>query len=146
MNYIVYFDGYSSPKLKRRAGYCVLIYDQNYKLIRETIVALDPTETNNVAEGMGLINACQQLWDLKIYQSSVNTKTCVVSHSRAVIYGDSELVIRMYHNRVRLKSKRLQEVHEKIRIIKRLIGPYVDVKWVPRSANKAGQLISKKKI
>ena len=146
MEYKVYWDGYSSPKLHRRAGYCVLIYDDKGQVIRETIAALDPAETNNVAEAEGLINALQQLLDLKIAQATINTESCVVAHSRAIVYGDSALVVKMYHGRVRLKSKRLQAVQKKIQALKRLVTPYVLVIWVPRRENKAGLLIQEKKI
>ena len=144
-NYTVYFDGYSSPLLHRRAGYCVVIYN-GPDVIRETVVALDPAETNNIAEAEGLINALQQLWDMKIWTREINTKTCEIKYDKAIIYGDSKLVVDMYNGRVRLKNKGLIEINKRIKSLKLLMNQYVEVKWVPRALNKAGLLISERKI
>lgn len=147
MIYTCYFDGYSSPKLHRRAGYCYVIASgENGDIIAETIVAMDPFTTNNVAEAEGLINLLKHLIDIGICRTTINPRTCNVDHSKALIMGDSLLVVNMFNKKVRLKNPLLKIYQQKITNLKKVLNRFVEVSWVPRKENQAGLLISKRKI
>ena len=119
----VNFDGLCEPKNPGGIATYAYVIKTEDKIIQGYGLAEKPWSkdaTNNVAEYMGIYCAMVKLTQLGI--------------TKAVFYGDSQLVIRQLSGEYKIKSQRLKRIYDKIQdIVKKF--EYIEFKWIPREEN-----------
>lgn len=127
-----YFDGLCEPKNPggiATYGYVILMEDGNkidgYGLAERP---WSTNATNNVAEYTGLY--------------CLLAKMVRIGIQHAMIYGDSQLVIKQLNNEYKIKSERLLPLYQKIIELKREFVN-IEFKWVPRELNKEADKLSR---
>lgn len=154
MNIVAYFDGFSSPKTHKRAGYCIIIYQDN-QVTYEKIEHLNPETTNNQAELEGLKNTLQSILDNHLVQTTLTTLNqetllsshpgTIYSHPSITCLGDSKLIVDAFNGKYNFKVKRLNTLLKLTQQLGRKI-PNLTVSWVKREQNKAGLLIENSNV
>ncbi|MEL9969405.1 MAG: ribonuclease HI [Metallosphaera sp.] len=118
------FDGLCEPKNPggiSTYGYVIYLGQRKIEGMGLAEIPWSPNSTNNVAEYTGLICMLREMIGLRV--------------SRALIMGDSQLVIKQLLGEYAVKSQRIIPLFNKAR--KMLSSfEYVEIRWIPREENK----------
>lgn len=129
--YKIYWDGYSSPHKKNKAGYCVVIKNEDSILSIEHR-SIKENSTCNEAELWGLFRAIEVAGSLSARDETI------------YIYGDSKLAIGLFYGYFKTKIDRLSHVLERIYEKLNCFSPLrIQVSWVSRKNNPAGKFLEK---
>ncbi len=127
-DFIVHIDGASSGNPGPAASAVVIqaadgavVHEQGYSLGRAT---------NNVAEYYALVIALEELLLLRA--------------ESAVVYSDSELLVKQFSGEYRVKLPALRFLHARAK--RMALGLRLDVRHVPREQNNAADGLAKKAI
>jgi|AntAceMinimDraft_13_1070369.scaffolds.fasta_scaffold00614_3 ribonuclease HI len=94
--------------------------------------------TSNIAEWEALIEA---LKTAHAYTMAIDADV------KIRIYGDSQLIIRQFSGRYKVKAPHLKHYHDKAMMYKKLLGSRLRiVEWIPREDNKEADILSKEGI
>ena len=143
----IYFDGFSSPHKHEAAGYAVVVEDDQIGTLFSKIVYVNPTQTNNECELLGLKAALEWARTAQIPRR-ITYLTCyrkwvsevIYSPFRGIVYGDSKLAVDLYNRRVRTKVTRLSNIVESLSVYSP--RKRYNVHWISRQHNVAGKLIA----
>lgn len=117
--HIIYFDGGCKPN-PGKMEICVVIDDES---IMDKNVGMG---TNNQAEWLSLIVALSE---------SINR-----GYKDLVIYGDSQLVVNQASGNWKIKNQELRNFYDRFVTLKKMFNS-VNIQYVPRDRNKAGNLL-----
>lgn len=123
------FDGLMEPVNPGGIGVGAFVLRENGMVMRRVAMLAgkpgDPDASNNVAEYTGVIAALEYL-------------TSIGFHGKAVIMGDSQVVIYQLIGRYQVRSPNLFHFHARAQSLLRNLrdgGAVIIVKWVPRDEN-----------
>lgn len=123
------FDGLMEPVNPGGIGVGAFVLRENGMVMRRVAVLAgqpgDPNASNNVAEYTGVIAALEYL-------------TSIGFHGKAVIMGDSQVVIYQLIGTYQVHSLNLLPLHSKAHSLMRNLrdgGASITIKWVPREEN-----------
>lgn len=161
-NYTIYTDGHSSPHLKNRAGWAILIEVEDGCTLASYTGKLEPDATNNETELMAITIglrhciALNQAINRKSKEDSITgykwspTTLCPINSQSThsinptpiTIHSDSALAIDLVlgHKFTKKEWLRHKVVEAKVLWVQ---AQFPKITWVPRASNKAGLLIEK---
>jgi ribonuclease HI len=119
----VNFDGLCEPKNPGGIATYAYVIKIDNQVLQGYGLAEKPwskDSTNNVAEYMGAYCAIRKLIQLGI--------------TKAIFYGDSQLIIRQLSGEYRIKSPRLKRIYDKIQESLKNFE-HIEFKWIPREEN-----------
>jgi|ACXJ01.1.fsa_nt_gi Ribonuclease HI len=123
------FDGLMEPVNPGGIGVGAFVLRENGMVMRRVAVLAgqpgDPNASNNVAEYTGVIAALEYL-------------TSIGFHGKAVIMGDSQVVIYQLIGTYQVHSLNLLPLHSKAHSLMRNLkneGASISIRWVPREEN-----------
>lgn len=148
MNYKIYVDGFSSPKKKNLAGYAVYVENERGEFIKQEIVYINPTDSNNVAELEALKHGLKTAHEVRKLQMAMEHAAYPKVFSKvkgepfkAIIYSDSLLSVNLYKGKYRTKKPKLAALTSECQWLGESLN--VEVSHVPRGDNKAGKVVEK---